>query len=213
MRPGRRAPSMVSYSSSIHSMCCAVVMTSGAGTSRSGPMSRATCRTQPRQIRSCSRSVRSCGSQTTPPLPPPSGMSTTAHFHVIHIASARTMSRLSCGWKRIPPLLGPRASLCCTRKPRKTRTAAVVHAHRNGETRTREAGCAGARGRPPRAGEGRRSCRTAFGPSRTSCRPGLSWPCIERAFTIRCWTGTSPPHPGHTGPRPPDRDDPAHNAT
>ena len=30
------------------------------------------------------------GSQTTPPLPPPSGTSTTAVFHVIHAASART---------------------------------------------------------------------------------------------------------------------------
>src|SRR5512143_735849 len=36
-------------------MCCALVMTSGAGTSRSGPTSRATCRTQPRQICSCAR--------------------------------------------------------------------------------------------------------------------------------------------------------------
>ena len=29
----------------------------------------------------------------TPPLAPPKGMSTTAHFHVIHIARARTSSR------------------------------------------------------------------------------------------------------------------------
>ena len=58
----------------------------------------------------------------TPPLPPPSGMSTTAHFQVIHMASARTVSSVSCGWKRMPPLEGPRASLCCTRKPRKTCT-------------------------------------------------------------------------------------------
>ena len=58
----------------------------------------------------------------TPPLAPPSGMSTTAHFQVIHIESARTVSIVSWGWKRMPPLLGPRASLCCTRKPRNTFT-------------------------------------------------------------------------------------------
>ncbi len=36
--------------------------------------------------------------------------------------SARTVSIVSCGWNRMPPLPGPRASLCCTRKPRKTFT-------------------------------------------------------------------------------------------
>ena len=49
-------------------------------------------------------------------------MSTTAHFQVIHMASARTVSSVSCGWKRMPPLAGPRASLCWTRKPRNTFT-------------------------------------------------------------------------------------------
>ncbi len=87
-------------------------MTSGAGTSIAGPTFLATWRTQPRQMPSCSRAERLCGSQMTPPLAPPSGMSTTAHFHVIHIDSARTVSIVSCGWKRMPPLLGPRASLC-----------------------------------------------------------------------------------------------------
>ncbi len=66
--------------------------------------------------------LRLCGSQMTPPLPPPSGMSTTAHFQVIHVARARTVSSVSCGWKRMPPLFGPRASLCCTRNPRNTLT-------------------------------------------------------------------------------------------
>ncbi len=103
-------------------MCWALVITSGAGTSLTGPTFRATCRTQPRQICSCSRALRLWGSQTTPPLAPPSGMSTTAHFQVIHIARARTVSIVSWGWKRMPPLEGPRASLCCTRKPRKTFT-------------------------------------------------------------------------------------------
>ena len=34
-----------------------------------------------------------CGSQITPPFAPPNGMLTTAHFHVIQLASARTSSR------------------------------------------------------------------------------------------------------------------------
>jgi hypothetical protein len=33
----------------------------------------------------------------TPPLPPPNGMFTTAHFHVIHAASARTSSMVTFG--------------------------------------------------------------------------------------------------------------------
>ncbi len=122
MKPGSFAPWIASNSSSIQSMCCGLVMTSGAGTSLSGPTFFASWRTQPRQISSCSRMLRLCGSQMTPPLPPPSGMSTTAHFQVIHMASARTVSTVSCGWKRMPPLQGPRASLCCTRKPRNTFT-------------------------------------------------------------------------------------------
>ncbi len=101
-------------------MCCGLVITSGAGTSATGPMLRQTWRTQPRQIASCSRALRLWGSQMTPPLPPPSGMSATAHFQVIHIASARTVSAVSCGWKRMPPLQGPRESLCWIRKPWKT---------------------------------------------------------------------------------------------
>jgi hypothetical protein len=38
------------------------------------------------------------GSQITPPFPPPKGMSTTAHFQLIHIESAITSSRLTFGW-------------------------------------------------------------------------------------------------------------------
>jgi hypothetical protein len=37
------------------------------------------------------------GSQTTPPFAPPNGMSTTAHFQVIHDASARTSSGETSG--------------------------------------------------------------------------------------------------------------------
>ncbi len=122
MKPGYLAPMILSYSSMIQIICWALVMTSGAGTSCSGPTMRAIWRTQPRQICSCSRRERLCGSQMTPPLPPPSGMSTTEHFQVIQVARALTVSMVSWGWKRMPPLHGPRESLCCTRKPWKTLT-------------------------------------------------------------------------------------------
>ncbi len=122
MKPGKWPRWIVSNSSSIQSMCWALVITSGAGTSVTGPTSREIWRTHPRQICSCSRRLRLWGSQTTPPLLPPRGMSTTAHFHVIHIERARTVSTVSCGWNRIPPFPGPRASLCWQRNPRKTRT-------------------------------------------------------------------------------------------
>src|SRR5439155_894722 len=53
-------------------------------------------------MRSSSASDRSFGSQITPPLAPPNGMLTTAHFQVIQAASARTSpSFTSCGSKSI----------------------------------------------------------------------------------------------------------------
>ena len=133
MKPGNFPRWIVSNSSSIQSMCWAVVMTSGAGTSVTGPTSREIWRTHPRHICSCSRRLRLCGSQMTPPLLPPRGMSTTAHFHVIHIARARTVSMVSCGWNRMPPLPGPRASLCWTRNAAKDVHRTVIHADGNCE--------------------------------------------------------------------------------
>src|SRR4051794_23329179 len=62
------------------------------------------------------------GSQITPPLAPPNGILTTAHFHVIQLARARTSSSVTSGAYRTPPLAGPRAMECCTRYPVKTST-------------------------------------------------------------------------------------------
>ncbi len=122
MKPGNFPPWMISYSSSIQIMLCGFVITSGAGMSMFGPTSLAICRTHPLQICSSSRWLRLCGSQITPPLLPPRGMSTTAHFQVIHIDRARTVSIVSIGWNRMPPFPGPRASLCWTLNPRKMLT-------------------------------------------------------------------------------------------
>ena len=46
----------------------------------------------------------------TPPLAPPKGIFTTAHFQVISLARARTSSSVTSGAKRMPPLQGPRTS-------------------------------------------------------------------------------------------------------
>ena len=51
----------------------------------------------------------------TPPFEPPNGMSTTAHFHVIHAASAFTSSIVTLRSNRMPPFAGPRDVLCSTR--------------------------------------------------------------------------------------------------
>ncbi len=63
-----------------------------------------------RRVRfSSSRSESRFGSHATPPLAPPYGRFMTAHFQVIHMASARTSSSVTSGWYRIPPFVGPRA--------------------------------------------------------------------------------------------------------
>ncbi len=122
INPGYFAPWIVSYSSSIHNICWALVITSGAGTSVRGPTFLTSCLIHPRHNLSCSSRLRSWGSQMIPPLAPPRGISTTEHFQVIHMDKARTVLIVSWGWKRIPPFPGPLASLCNTLNPRNTLT-------------------------------------------------------------------------------------------
>jgi hypothetical protein len=99
----------------IHAIVCSFVFMSGAGTSRSGPRMSMIAVVYLRVRRSSSLWDIERGSQTTPPLPPPNGTLTTAHFQVIHAARARTSSRSTCWSKRMPPFAGPRTKLCCTR--------------------------------------------------------------------------------------------------
>ena len=74
-------------------MIWALVLTSGAGMSFSGP-TRTSISVKKRRVRPSSSFWLSClGSTMTPPLPPPYGMPTTAHFQVIHMARALTSSR------------------------------------------------------------------------------------------------------------------------
>ena len=96
--PGTENPSRVEYVSMIHAMICSSVPCRARG-----------CRARARSAegsptRSGASSARArcatatCGSTITPPFAPPYGMFTTAHFHVIHIASAFTSSRVTAGW-------------------------------------------------------------------------------------------------------------------
>ena len=91
----------------IHAMVWGLVPMSGAGTSFSGPIWSMISAVYRRVIRSSSPRERLAGSQMTPPLAPPKGMFTTAHFQVIHAESARTSSRVTFLSNRIPPLPGP----------------------------------------------------------------------------------------------------------
>src|SRR4051794_35698792 len=62
------------------------------------------------------------GSQRTPPFAPPKGRSTIAVLNVIDAARAFTSSTSTSGWKRSPPLPGPRVVSWWMRQPRKTST-------------------------------------------------------------------------------------------
>ncbi len=91
-------PTCMEYVSMIQAMVWAFVLTSGAGMSRSGPMIRLISVAYRRVRPSSSRRLSCFGSTITPPLPPPYGMPTTAHFQVIHIARALTSSRDTSWW-------------------------------------------------------------------------------------------------------------------
>ncbi len=91
------SPVSFSNSSTIQSIMVALVLTSGAGTSLSGPMCGARCAAYLRDSSSSSSLVSSLGFTDTPPLPPPNGRPTAAVFSVISVASARTSSRPTSG--------------------------------------------------------------------------------------------------------------------
>jgi hypothetical protein len=74
------------------------VFTSGAGMSFSGPIMVMISMAKRRVSLSNSLTDMLLGSQQTPPLAPPKGMFTTAHFHVIHMASATISCKSTAGW-------------------------------------------------------------------------------------------------------------------
>ena len=91
-------PLCIEKVSIIQAMVCEFVYMSGAGISRSGPRMIEISEVKRRVMRSSSSCDSDLGSTVIPPLAPPKGMLTTAHFHVIHIASALTSSIVTPGW-------------------------------------------------------------------------------------------------------------------
>jgi hypothetical protein len=114
----------------IQAMVCSSVPMSGAGMSCDGPMIGMISDVYRRVTRCSSPREYWRGSNRTPPFAPPYGTSTRAHFHVIHIARARTSSSVTSGLYRSPPLDGPLDRLCCTRCP--TSSSTVPSSRRSG---------------------------------------------------------------------------------
>lgn len=74
---------------------CSLVPRSGAGMSRSGPMTSAISVMYRRVTRWSSAAESSAGLMRTPPFAPLKGSFITAHFHVIHMARALTSPRFT----------------------------------------------------------------------------------------------------------------------
>jgi hypothetical protein len=91
-------PTTFMYVSIIQTMIWPLVPTSGAGMSYSGADVRA------ERVREPARDAFQLGLRVLrgvnlmPPLPPPNGMSCSAHLYVIHDASAFTSSRATSSW-------------------------------------------------------------------------------------------------------------------
>ncbi|MPM63876.1 hypothetical protein SDC9_110760 [bioreactor metagenome] len=88
---------------------------SPAGTSVSGPMWR-----QSSSMNDCTKRITSPfdlprGEKSDPPLPPPIGRVVNEFLNVCSKARNFKIDKLTELWKRIPPLYGPIALLCCTR--------------------------------------------------------------------------------------------------
>ena len=96
--PSTECPLFIENVSNIHAIVAAFVPTSGAGMSFSGPISLMISEVNRRVMRSSSPRDIVFGSHTTPPFAPPNGRPISAHFHVIHIASAFTSSSVTSGW-------------------------------------------------------------------------------------------------------------------
>jgi len=93
--PGTLNPFCCEYVSMIHAITCSFVPRSGAGMSRSGPITSMISEVKRRVMRCSSLAENSEGSMRTPPFAPPNGRFMMAHFHDISIASAVTSPRLT----------------------------------------------------------------------------------------------------------------------
>jgi hypothetical protein len=85
---GTAWPRCIEYVSIIQAIVCSFVAMSGAGMSSCGPITGSSSDVKRRVRRSISVRESERASQRTPPLAPPYGSRSRAHFQVIHIASA-----------------------------------------------------------------------------------------------------------------------------
>jgi hypothetical protein len=81
----------------IHAITCSFVPRSGAGMSIWGPMNGMISWVYRRVTRSNSAIESVPGSQATPPFAPPYGSPVSAHFQLIHMASAATSPKATPG--------------------------------------------------------------------------------------------------------------------
>jgi hypothetical protein len=81
----------------IHAIVCSLVAMSGAGMSSWGPITGSSSDVNRRVIACTSFVESSRGLQRTPPLAPPYGRRSSAHFQVIHIASAAHSPSVTSG--------------------------------------------------------------------------------------------------------------------
>ena len=102
---------------------------SPAGTSVSGPMCLKSSVIKDWQKRITSESDFPLGSKSDPPLPPPIGNPVRLFLKICSNPRNLIMLRFTVGWKRRPPLYGPRALLNWTRKPRLTWVTPLSSCH------------------------------------------------------------------------------------
>ena len=95
---GTAWPICIEYVSIIHAIVCSFVAMSGAGMSVCGPIV-STSSDVKRRVRRCELRGRErhATSQRTPPFAPPYGRRSSAHFHVIQLASAAHSPSETCG--------------------------------------------------------------------------------------------------------------------
>src|SRR5207237_772682 len=94
---GTACPTCIEYVSIIQAIVCSLVAMSGAGMSSCGPMIGSSSEVKRRVRPSISRAESERGSQRTPPFAPPYGSRSSAHFPVIHMASAAHSPSVTCG--------------------------------------------------------------------------------------------------------------------
>lgn len=161
---------------------------SPAGMSVYSPMCRYSSVMNDWQNRMTSASLRPCGSKSLPPLPPPMPSPVSAFLKICSKPRNLMMPRFTEGWKRRPPLYGPRALLNSTRKPRLTWTRPLSSVHG-----TRKMICrSGSISRSTRPGSAYSGRAASTGASVSSTSRAAWWNSgsagLRRSISARIWS-------------------------